>query len=326
MKRLGFALCVAYALIAGSTGIASAHLHGSSSANHGSIPAYVDINYFYDTLEPYGFWVTVDPYGFVWVPTDVSVDWQPYTDGYWTYTDYGWTWVDDADWGWAPFHYGRWAHDRLYGWVWVPDTVWGPAWVAWRVGDGIVGWAPLPPEAYWQIGVGFVTDDWRFGAGIGLGDWCFVPDRHFLGHQIRRHCMPRDHADHYFRVTRDATDYGYVQERIVDRGIAVRDIEQRTGQRVRQHIVRPPVSDGAVRPQRQVTEEQQPKAQHEQERAQLERRHQPSSKRADARRSPTDQAQVQKEQKKATEQQQKEQPKLEQRQARERQQERTRRR
>ena len=20
----------------------------------------------------------------------------------------GWTWVDDAPWGWAPYHYGRW--------------------------------------------------------------------------------------------------------------------------------------------------------------------------------------------------------------------------
>ena len=116
MKKLGFALCSACALIAGSAGVASADPHGS-------ISVVVDIDYFYHALEPYGLWMTIEPYGFVWVPTDVPGDWQPYTDGYWTYTDHGWTWVDDAEWGWAPFHYGRWAYDGFYGWVWVPDTV-----------------------------------------------------------------------------------------------------------------------------------------------------------------------------------------------------------
>jgi hypothetical protein len=286
----------------------------------------------------------------------VSTDWQPYTNGYWTYTDCGWTWVDCAEWGWAPFHYGRWAYDGLYGWVWVPDTVWGPAWVAWRLGDGIVGWAPLPPEAHWRIGVGFVTDGWRFGVGIGPGGWCFVPDRYFLRHHVGRHFFPRDRADHCFRITRDATDYGYLRDRIVDRSLAVRDIERRTGQHVRQlvivdrgpqeqpgrtvergnvvhvyrpqfrptegaRVMRPPVSHRAAKPQRQIAEEQQLQARHEQERAQLEQRHQQSSQRADSHRGPTDETQLQKELKKMTERQQKERRTLEHRQARERQQE-----
>src|SRR5215469_11419151 len=53
----------------------------------------------YQDLDQYGQWVWVQPWG--------------------------WTWVDDAPWGFAPFHYGRWAFigDR---WAWCPgDTTCG---------------------------------------------------------------------------------------------------------------------------------------------------------------------------------------------------------
>ena len=72
------------------------------------------------------------------------------------WTDCGWYWVSDEQWGWATYHYGRWAYDSYYGWVWVPDTEWGPSWVSWREGGEYVGWAPLPPgsgfgpEGYWR--------------------------------------------------------------------------------------------------------------------------------------------------------------------------------
>ena len=32
--------------------------------------------------------------------------------GHWLQTEYGWTWISDWDWGWAPFHYGRWLARR----------------------------------------------------------------------------------------------------------------------------------------------------------------------------------------------------------------------
>ena len=72
-------------------------------------------------------------------------DWRPYADGYWAYTDVGWTWVSYEDFGWATYHYGRWTDLADYGWVWVPGYEWGPAWVSWRTGGDYVGWAPLPP-------------------------------------------------------------------------------------------------------------------------------------------------------------------------------------
>ena len=73
-------------------------------------------------------------------------NWRPYADGYWAYTDVGWTWVSNEDFGWATYHYGRWARLRDHGWVWVPGREWGPAWVSWRTGGDYVGWAPLPPR------------------------------------------------------------------------------------------------------------------------------------------------------------------------------------
>ena len=106
------------------------------------------MNYFYDTLAPYGTWVQVDGYGRCWQPLVVVSEpgWQPYCDrGHWVYTDAGWYWMSDYSWGWAPFHYGRWFHHERFGWVWTPDTVWGPSWVTWRYSDDYCGWAPLPP-------------------------------------------------------------------------------------------------------------------------------------------------------------------------------------
>jgi hypothetical protein len=107
----------------------------------------VSLNFFYDNLSPYGSWLEVSDYGYVFQPS-VAVDnsnWRPYADGYWAYTDLGWTWVSYEDFGWATYHYGRWTELADYGWVWVPGYEWGPAWVSWRTGGDYIGWAPLPP-------------------------------------------------------------------------------------------------------------------------------------------------------------------------------------
>nr|MBA3651203.1 hypothetical protein [Chthoniobacterales bacterium] len=108
----------------------------------------VSLNLFYDNLSSQGNWIEVADYGYCFQP-NVAVsnqDWRPYADGYWAYTDLGWTWVSYEDFGWATYHYGRWASLDSYGWVWVPGYEWGPAWVSWRTGGDYVGWAPLPPQ------------------------------------------------------------------------------------------------------------------------------------------------------------------------------------
>src|SRR6266699_5106132 len=73
--------------------------------------ADVSIDFFYNNLSG-GNGREVADYGYGWQP-DVAVNdpnWRPYADGYWAYTDYGWTWVSYEDFGWATYHYGRWSN------------------------------------------------------------------------------------------------------------------------------------------------------------------------------------------------------------------------
>lgn len=116
----------------------------------------------YQDLDQYGSWRDTGEYGAVWFPSHVDPDWAPYRTGHWAWiAPWGWTWVDDAPWGFAPYHYGRWAYVRG-GWGWIPGPVsvrpiYAPALVAfvgggsWSIGIGSapVGWFPLGPgEVY----------------------------------------------------------------------------------------------------------------------------------------------------------------------------------
>ena len=111
--------------------------------------ADISVDFIYDNLSG-GNWIDVEGYGYGWQPNLAVSDpnWRPYSDGYWAYTDYGWTWISYEDFGWAAYHYGRWGNLADYGWVWFPgeDLDWGPAWVSWRTGGDYIGWAPLPPR------------------------------------------------------------------------------------------------------------------------------------------------------------------------------------
>ncbi len=130
------------------------------------------------TLAPYGSWVEEEGYGRVWRPdaTIVGADFTPYeTAGSWVYTDYGWTFACDWDWGWLPFHYGRWAYFDD-SWGWVPDHTWGPAWVDWREGGGYVGWRPRAPDVRGGSGRLVVRDhrrgprdEWHYTQTANLG-------------------------------------------------------------------------------------------------------------------------------------------------------------
>jgi hypothetical protein len=112
----------------------------------------------YEDLDEYGDWSYVAGYGTCWRPRVVVAGWAPYRFGHWIWVGpWGWTWVEDEPWGFAPFHYGRWAFGGT-GWFWVPGPVyvrpvWAPAVVGW-VGGGAgfrfsvglgVGWFPLAP-------------------------------------------------------------------------------------------------------------------------------------------------------------------------------------
>lgn len=110
-----------------------------------------------EDLDANGIWRANPEYGEMWMPTGVPDDWAPYRSGHWDWIEpWGWTWVDDTTWGYAPFHYGRWVF-VTGGWGWIPGPLGGPAifapaLVAWLGGDGFVvggelavGWVPLAP-------------------------------------------------------------------------------------------------------------------------------------------------------------------------------------
>jgi hypothetical protein len=117
----------------------------------------------YQDLAAYGSWSDDSDYGQVWYPSDVPADWAPYRYGHWAWVDpWGWTWIDDAPWGFAPFHYGRWiARDDRWAWVPAdipPQPVYAPALVSFVGGDGwgvdlaagaaiaAIGWVALAPH------------------------------------------------------------------------------------------------------------------------------------------------------------------------------------
>ena len=119
----------------------------------------------YEDLDAHGDWVDDRDYGRLWSPRVVISGWAPYRHGNWSYVrPWGWTWVDHAAWGFAPFHYGRWVH-RHARWYWWPGAyrhrpVYAPALVGWvgrgnwgvslSVGDGGgVGWFPLAPREHY---------------------------------------------------------------------------------------------------------------------------------------------------------------------------------
>jgi hypothetical protein len=117
-----------------------------------------------EDLDAAGIWRSVQEFGQMWVPSGVSADWAPYSSGHWVWVEpWGWTWVDSAPWGYAPYHYGRWAYVRGT-WGWVPGprgvyAVYSPALVAWRGGVVVsvggppaVGWVPLGPGEVWVPG------------------------------------------------------------------------------------------------------------------------------------------------------------------------------
>ena len=107
-----------------------------------------NVESFYEPLDEYGDWIQTDDYGYVFRPEAAHRhDWRPYTDGHWVHSGHGWTWQSNEGFGWATYHYGRWAREERAGWVWVPGREWGPGWVSWRRGNEECGWAPLPPES-----------------------------------------------------------------------------------------------------------------------------------------------------------------------------------
>ena len=133
--------------------------------------ASVDIGVFYDSLAPYGPWIEYGEYGYAWQPAEVGPEWRPYRDGEWTWSQAGWTWISPEPWGWATYHYGRWTFDDYYGWLWIPGPTWAPAYVSWYQSPDYIGWAPLPPDNYFSLEIGYYFGNWALGFSYGAGGY-----------------------------------------------------------------------------------------------------------------------------------------------------------
>ena len=112
-----------------------------------------------EDLNQNGHWEIAAEYGNVWIPIRVTAGWEPYRDGRWVWTrHWGWSWVDNAPWGFAPFHYGRWIlHRGLWAWApgrFEPRPAYSPGVVAWVGGPQVslglaIGGIRRPPQTGW---------------------------------------------------------------------------------------------------------------------------------------------------------------------------------
>jgi hypothetical protein len=110
-------------------------------------------------LARFGAWSAGQDGASWWTPARLPAGWQPFQQGAWGWSArWGWTWIDDQPWGFAPSHYGRWAMLRGH-WAWTPGQwgaarpVYAPAVVGWFGGavlavDGApaTGWVALAPD------------------------------------------------------------------------------------------------------------------------------------------------------------------------------------
>jgi hypothetical protein len=101
--------------------------YASNSNNYTQSPYQYGVS----DLSYYGQYSNVIGCGYCWQPYGVGVDWNPYMNGYWMYSPWGYNWVSAYPWGWMPYRFGQ--------WVWVPGFGW-----SWRPG-GWNRWAAFPP-------------------------------------------------------------------------------------------------------------------------------------------------------------------------------------
>ena len=187
----------------------------------------VSVDFFYNNING-GSWIEIGNYGYCWQP-DVAVSdssWRPYADGYWAYTDLGWTWVSYEDFGWATYHYGRWVRLSDMGWVWVPGYRWGPAWVSWRYGGNYVGWAPLPPETEVVYESRPLTGHLDVEFDIGPASYNFVDVRYLGEPVLRSRLVPSEQNVTYVTQTVNVTNITYKNKTVYNYGPDLTTVNQ----------------------------------------------------------------------------------------------------
>jgi len=218
-----------FGLLAGSNSIVRAQGYSDDYQDEYYNDSNVSLQTFYDELSPYGTWIQDPQYGYVWRPDVDQSDFRPYyTNGRWVMTEYGNTWVSNYNWGWGPFHYGRWVYNSYRQWVWMPDTTWGPAWVDWRSGDGYYGWAPMAPSININI---------SFGRRYAVPEFCwnFIPQANIYVNTFPRYDYGRNNV--YYRNTTIINNTYIYNNRSYYGGPRREDIRRATNRDVRVYRV-----------------------------------------------------------------------------------------
>lgn len=198
-------------------------------ANHYQVG--IGFNYFYSSLSPHGRWIEIDDGLVVWKPRIHNRHWQPYDHGTWIWTNDGWYWDSYEPFGHIVYHYGRWHYDDYYGWIWVPDYQWAPAWVEWRYDDDYIGWAPLPAYAVFNIHSGI---HFSLNFSFPYHHWHFLKYKHF-GHQhAYNYYAGPQYKERIFGRTKTRNDYGYEKERVINRGVDLRTVQERGARNLQQ--------------------------------------------------------------------------------------------
>jgi hypothetical protein len=180
-----------------------------------------DYDVFYDRLSSDGHWFNDDDYGYVWQPS-VAVSnssWRPYADGHWVWTDRGWFWESNENFGWATYHYGRWTNVDGVGWVWVPGRQWAPSWVSWRHtdNDDYVGWAPLPAESTFNVSVG--VHPWADTYyDIGPAAYAFIRIVDFARPSYSQNFVPAQESLGFYNRTTNITNITYNNNVVISNG------------------------------------------------------------------------------------------------------------
>ncbi|MGA9143997.1 MAG: DUF6600 domain-containing protein, partial [Candidatus Acidiferrales bacterium] len=170
----------------------------------------------YEDLDDHGDWRQAGDYGNVWFPRTSEPDWAPYHYGHWAYIEpWGYTWVDDEPWGFAPFHYGRWVSYRgRWGWVPAPPRVQGVVYVRPVYAPALVAWVGGP---HFAVGVGV-------GGGVNVGWFPLGPREVYVpSYRVSRNYVDRVNVSNT-RVTTVVVN-NYYNTTVVNKNVTVTNVK-----------------------------------------------------------------------------------------------------
>jgi hypothetical protein len=117
--------------------------------------------------------------------------------------------------------------------------------VAWHEGAGWVGWAPLPWQVGWRVGVGLDWGGVNVNVALGPSAWYFVQSRDMVSPGLRYRVAPASRNVTLVQTTQNVTNYIYVDNRIIDRSVKVEKIGRAVGHTIPCYRVRPADSPGS---------------------------------------------------------------------------------